>query len=252
MADARRAFVFRNRRWFLAAIFVLGFGAYPLDRTSVAEALASFLSLHTGRSADFWAHVLVAIAAVLMGFSSLWRTWGSAYLGADVVNDRRLHTERLVADGPYRFTRNPLYFGNMLMALGLGFVVSPLGWPIIVLGMWLLVKLFIRDEEAALAVSQGESYRAYLAAVPRLFPSFRPVVPAAGALPRWLRGICGEAFIWALTCVTAGMAVSLNPAWFQMRMFWAFTIALPLFLWARRSRAGSSAGTSAQATQSRS
>jgi protein-S-isoprenylcysteine O-methyltransferase Ste14 len=29
-------------------------------------------------------------------------------------------TELLIADGPYRLVRNPLYFGNLLMVLGMG------------------------------------------------------------------------------------------------------------------------------------
>jgi protein-S-isoprenylcysteine O-methyltransferase Ste14 len=246
VADVHRAFVFRNRRWILAAIYIIGFAAYPLDRASVAQAIARFLSYHSRVPADLWLHGLVGLAAVLISVGALWRTWGTAYLGADVVFDRQLHSERLLADGPYRRTRNPLYFGNLLLSLGLGFIVSPLGWPVIVLGMWLVVRLLIRDEEAGLTASHGESYGAYLAAVPRLFPSFRPVIPAAGARPRWAQGICGEGFLWALTLLTAGMAVSLNQSWYQMRMFWAFTIALPFVIWSRRRRRTHGAPSSAE------
>jgi protein-S-isoprenylcysteine O-methyltransferase Ste14 len=52
--------------------------------------------------------------------SALIRVWGSAYLGREVVHDHALHSEALRADGPYRHTRNPLYFGNALMAVGHG------------------------------------------------------------------------------------------------------------------------------------
>ncbi|HEV2389061.1 MAG TPA: isoprenylcysteine carboxylmethyltransferase family protein [Candidatus Acidoferrales bacterium] len=243
-----RAFVFRNRRWLIAAVFVIGFGVYSLDRTSVAAALAAVLSSHAGGNWHFWMHALVGLAAALVAVGSFWRTWGSAYLGADVVFDRQLHAERLLADGPYRFTRNPLYFGNLLFTMGLGFVVSPVGWPVLVIGMWVLVKLLIRDEEAGLVAAQGDSYRAYLAAVPRLFPSFRPLVPPAGARPRWLQGICGEAMIWAVACVTVGFAITLNPAWYQQRMLWAVAIALPPVVWARRRRSGTAAPAAASPT----
>jgi protein-S-isoprenylcysteine O-methyltransferase Ste14 len=89
-----------------------------------------------------------------------------------------MHTECLVGDGPYRYTRNPLYLGNMFLVLGLGLLLGPLAYAILAVGMWILVRLFIRDEEAGLEASGGESYRAYCSAVPRMFPSgareFRP------------------------------------------------------------------------------
>jgi len=43
-----------------------------------------------------------------------------AYLHSSVVHDSQLHSDRLVADGPYRRVRNPLYLGNILLAFGLG------------------------------------------------------------------------------------------------------------------------------------
>jgi len=45
---------------------------------------------------------------------------GRGYLHSSVVNDRQLHPERLVANGPYRWVRNPLYLGNILLAFGWG------------------------------------------------------------------------------------------------------------------------------------
>jgi hypothetical protein len=45
--------------------------------------------------------------------------------------------------------------------------------------------------------SQGDSYRRYLAAVPRLLPSVTPRVPASGATPNWLDGFTGELFMWS-------------------------------------------------------
>lgn len=236
MATARRDFFFRNRRWLLFLLFLLVLAFLAPFRDPTAERLARFLSHYApvvGLAA--WRHAVYALAAVLLGLGAFWRTWGSAYLGANVVQDRRMHTDRLVGDGPYRRTRNPLYFGNMLMVLGLGFLLAPASYAILVIGMWVLVRLFIRDEEAGFEASSGESYRSYRSAVPRMLPSWRPLIPAAGARPRWLQGFCGEIILWVLATVLAGMAVTLDRRWLGLPLLWGFVIAIPLFLWARRS-----------------
>jgi hypothetical protein len=155
-----------------------------------------------------------------------------------------LHTERLVRDGPFRHTRNPLYLGNLLMVLGLGIMVSALACLIVVPGMWILLRVFIRDEEAGLEERQGESYRDYRAAVPRMLPVLRPRIPAAGVRARWVQGICGESFPWMFAVVTAGWAVTLDPAWFRQRLLWGILVALPLLAWARcRARRQAGAGS---------
>lgn len=237
MDTAPRGFFFTNRRWLLlllAAIAFLGFR--PAFSHPTADHLARFLQTYAaGPSLAFWRHALYGLAAVLLGLGALWRTWGSSYLGTNVVQDRQMHTDRLVADGPYRYTRNPLYFGNMLMVFGLGSLLNPLPFAIFVAGMWILVRLFIRDEEAGLERSGGDSYRAYCSAVPRMFPSWRARIPAAGAQPRWLQGFCGEVFLWVIAILVAAKAVTLSPGLFQGRELVAFLIAFPLFLWARRS-----------------
>jgi len=66
------------------------------------------------------------------------------------------------------------------------------------MGNIFFLRRLIGREEAALVEAQGESYRAYLAAVPRLWPSLTPRVPAGGAQPRWRQAFLGEAWIWFL------------------------------------------------------
>ena len=41
-------------------------------------------------------------------------------MSSSVVHDPRVHDSRLVADGPYRYLRNPLYLGDVLVAFGIG------------------------------------------------------------------------------------------------------------------------------------
>ena len=155
-------------------------------------------------------------------------------MGAKVVQDKQLHTDQLVGDGPFRRTRNPLYFGNLLMILGLGIMVGALACLTVTVGMWILLTLFIQDEEAGLEEMQGEPYRAYRAAVPRMLPALRAHIPASGDQPHWAHGICGESFPWVFVVATAGYAVTLDPAWYRLRLLWGTLVAVPLFMWARR------------------
>ncbi len=68
----------------------------------------------------------------------------------------------LVREGPYRFTRNPMYLGMVLVllgvALGLGSVTPFLVLPVFVV---LIQRRFVRAEEALLAEVFGADYDAY-------------------------------------------------------------------------------------------
>ena len=235
MDSPGRDFLFRNRRWLLLPLFLIGSASLLFSRARMATLLARLLSTQFGGlGRGFWLHAIYGLATVLMGLGAFWRTWGSAYLGTNVVQDKQLHTERLVGDGPFRRTRNPLYLGNLLMVLGLGIMVSALACLIVVMGMWILLRVFIRDEEAGLEETHGESYRAYRAAVPRMLPALRARIPAAGFGRVGWQGICGESLPWVFAVATAGLAVTLDPAWYRPRLLGGILIAVPLLVWARR------------------
>jgi protein-S-isoprenylcysteine O-methyltransferase Ste14 len=202
-------FEFRNRFWIIGAAFWLGFFlCYRLDHANAAVALLrAFLGPEadsdSSRARDLL-RLLFAAGALLVGAAALLRTWSEAYLHADIVHDGNLHSEALVADGPYRYVRNPLYLGTILMTMGIGLMGSWLGWFVLVGLMTLFQYRLISREEGELLKTQGEGYRAYCAAVPRLLPALRPQIPAAGNQPRWGQAFWGEIFFWIFF---AGMAV---------------------------------------------
>ena len=68
----------------------------------------------------------------------------------------------LVRDGPFRFTRNPMYLGMTLILLGIALLLGSLS-PLLVppLFMALITALFIRREERWMEETFGESYRSY-------------------------------------------------------------------------------------------
>jgi hypothetical protein len=61
-----------------------------------------------------------------------------------------------------------------------------------------------------MAAIQGESYRSYRSAVPRLVPALRAKVLSAGSVPNWRDGILGEAFMWTLAASAVAFAITLN------------------------------------------
>jgi protein-S-isoprenylcysteine O-methyltransferase Ste14 len=74
----------------------------------------------------------------------------------------------LVKDGPYRFTRNPMYTGLTIAYFG-GAALLDSAWPIIVLPVVLivLVQTVILREERYLADAFGVEYSVYVARVRR-------------------------------------------------------------------------------------
>jgi protein-S-isoprenylcysteine O-methyltransferase Ste14 len=195
-------FEFRNRFWFICLIYLVGFGTYRFDHLNAAEALTRWIFSRSNPHLDSLAarHAirgLFALSATLVAAAAWIRTWGGAYLRTEVVHDTAVHTERLVADGPYRHLRNPLYLGNIIMATGFALLASRTGGVVLVLGNLLIVLRLIGREEAAMAHSQGEAYHAFLATVPRLWPSLQPRLPAGGLQPRWFQAFLGEAHLWA-------------------------------------------------------
>jgi protein-S-isoprenylcysteine O-methyltransferase Ste14 len=210
---------FRARFWFIGGIFWLGFTCYSFDHRTAGVALARLLwgrTFNPGLPSGMRAlHIVFAFAALLCVLCAVIRTWAAAYLHSAIVHDHALHSEKLVADGPFRYVRNPLYLGGVLLAAGMGLLASRLGWCVMTLGLLLFYYRLIFREEAALTASQGESFRAYCAAVPRFFPALRPRVPSSGAKPRWGQAFGGETFIWGFTLAVVAFAITLS-----VRIFW--------------------------------
>ena len=209
---------FRNRFWIIGASYGLGFVLYVFDKTNAAVDLAQRI-LGSGVSQDSlqFGHAvrtILAFGTILVLLAALVRSWATAYLHSTVVHDADIHSERLLAEGPYRYLRNPLYLGNILMAAGIGLLASRLGFFVIVLGNLIIVLRLIRREEAGLLASQGESYRCYYEAVPSLLPAFRPRVPAGSGQPNWRDGFFGESFVWGFVAGMAAFTVTLSLAWY--------------------------------------
>jgi protein-S-isoprenylcysteine O-methyltransferase Ste14 len=213
---------FERRFWIFGAIFGIGFFLYRVDPVNSGEAILRFFapSLNLNSAlADNLLRLIFFAATLLIAAAAAFRTWATAYLRTEVVHDVSQHSDHIVADGPYRYTRNPLYFANLFLALGCGFMASRLGALFIFVAMFLFDYRLILREEAGLRESQGDAYARYLAAVPRLLPSLRPRVDASGARPHWGQAFAGESMFWLFVLGALVFVITLNTE-----------IAAPVFL----------------------
>jgi protein-S-isoprenylcysteine O-methyltransferase Ste14 len=205
-------FEFKIRFWIIGAIFGIAFSLYNFDPVNISEWLGSLIA---GAPTDSPAtirvmRIIFALAALLPIAGAAVRTWAGAYLHSSVIHDTTYHFDALVADGPYRHLRNPLYLGVILSALGFGFMASRIGFAVLVAGMTFFAYRLILREEAGLLASQGESYAAYYQTVPRLIPSVKARVAASGSRPDWRDAFLGETMMWGCAVAIVVFAATLK------------------------------------------
>ena len=77
-------------------------------------------------------------------------------------------SKQIVSSGVYRFSRNPIYLGFLLMVVGLP-LTSGLYWGIIVAPFYIIMmnRLVIQYEEAYLEKKFGKTYTSYTSQVRR-------------------------------------------------------------------------------------
>jgi protein-S-isoprenylcysteine O-methyltransferase Ste14 len=88
--------------------------------------------------------------------------------------------EQLATSGPYAYTRNPLYLGSLILAVGFG--VAARSWWIaigIVLMFFAIYWPVIKAEEEFLR-GKFPQYAEYASQVPRLFPRLMPFGESSG------------------------------------------------------------------------
>lgn len=187
------AIEFRLRLAIMAAIVTLGFWAPWIRSTGRRLPLLERLALELSRTGllSFRAAIAltIVVAALTAAVAAILRVWAAAYLGAETVNHLAMRAGSVMAGGPYRLVRNPLYLGSWMLFAALAFLMPPSGALFAMVLLTLFLLRLILGEEAFLAARLGAPYLAYRAAVPRLVPGLsshlrRSPAPAEGK-PRW-------------------------------------------------------------------
>ena len=101
---------------------------------------------------------------------------GAAILGSGLIGFIKAGTNpepwkkdtQLVTSGLYRFTRNPMYLGMVMVQLGIALFALNIGaLASVPLAVLLVNRFVIAREEPHLVATFGEEYRAYCARVRR-------------------------------------------------------------------------------------
>jgi protein-S-isoprenylcysteine O-methyltransferase Ste14 len=208
------ALAFRFRVFIFVLLYVLGF-LPPWDLSSGSRSTlwltASTLLVRSGWISLGPATLAVTLAALvcLVAGASL-RVWGTAYLGSGVMRDSALHGEGLVAAGPYRHLRNPLYLGAWLLALGTSILMPADGALFFLPAFSIFVFLLITTEERFLSAKLGNAYQQYCRLVPRWLPRITAGAGASTAPPHWSQAVLAETYPIAFTLCFAVLAWRYN------------------------------------------
>jgi protein-S-isoprenylcysteine O-methyltransferase Ste14 len=180
------------------------------------------------------------IAIALMGQLLRALTIGLAYIVRGGKH-RKVYAAKLVTDGIFAHSRNPLYLGNILIVIGLSIVAHSFYFYLIGIPAFLFVYYaIVVAEEAYLGGKFGEAYWEYCRDVNRFIPSPRGLLRTIGGMGfRWQRLVVkeyGTTFTWIGAVILLMMknrilAVGMDAAAPDIRMLFRVFLFATL-LWA--------------------
>jgi protein-S-isoprenylcysteine O-methyltransferase Ste14 len=223
---------FRLRILIIAAIVFLGFWAPWIGEADMGKriSLLEWLALESSRAGllrfTYATPVLIVIGGLLGLIGAVLRVWGAAYLGYATVQDSRMLAGGVMADGPFRYMRNPLYVGAWFTLAAAAMVMPPTG---AIFAIVLITVFYLRltlGEEAFLTATLHEPYREYLLTVPRFIPHLRGKLLAAGNKPHWLTAIFTELFPIGVFITLAGLAWRYDHQLMLEGIFFSFIASL--------------------------
>jgi protein-S-isoprenylcysteine O-methyltransferase Ste14 len=132
-----------------------------------------------GRPSDV--SFLAGIAVAALGEAG--RFWALTYIGPKSRAEGKRRADRLIAEGPYSLTRNPLYVANLAIAAGL--LLAANRWVLlgfVPLGFVYYYLVALAEEEFLIGAFPGE-WESFRASVPRFLPRLAWPKPAPVRFP---------------------------------------------------------------------
>jgi protein-S-isoprenylcysteine O-methyltransferase Ste14 len=149
----------------LFRIAFVGGTAWPLLRLAMPDAFhtsTAFVALQHVIF-DVLGHSLIAIGAMIAVISQM-------HMGASWrIGAANGEIGMIVQDGPFAFSRNPVFFGQAILFIGLFLVFPDLVQAGLTLALLVAIYLQVRIEERVLLATLGESYADYCQQVSRWF-----------------------------------------------------------------------------------
>jgi protein-S-isoprenylcysteine O-methyltransferase Ste14 len=170
--------------------------------------------------------IVIVLGALAALAGAILRVWGAAYLGYATVHHGDMQAGAVMADGPYRYMRNPLYLGGWFMMIAVSLLMPPSGALFTVVLLTIFYLRLILGEEAFLAGQLGRPYEEYLRAVPRLIPRLRASLPPAGNKAHWLTAAFTEVFPIGAFFTMAVLAWFYDQQLMLEGIFWSFLASL--------------------------
>jgi protein-S-isoprenylcysteine O-methyltransferase Ste14 len=171
--DKLSSFIFRTR------------GIYILLALAVSIVL-KYQAHQTTSLSLFFAGLIIAF--VSQGF----RMYSASYLwGRQAVTE--VGADFLCTSGPFAYTRNPLYLGNLIIGIGASIAINEWYAYVLFVLSWVFVYfIVIPYEERFLQQQFGNAYKEYMAHTGRVKPKLRPYKSNVQVTPDYRAGILGE------------------------------------------------------------
>ena len=152
--------VFHNRNWFFAILYTTMFIPSPL--------LMENLGIQVG----------LGLVIFLFGVMSRGITIGLEYIVRGGLY-RQIYADKLVTSGIYSISRNPMYFGNLLILLGIGIFANSSLFVFLTVPLFIIFySAIILAEQSFLENKFGVEYKLYKQKVNAIFPDFTKIKEA--------------------------------------------------------------------------
>ena len=164
-----------RKKWKMLAFLIFGFSLFiiifPLGIYLLSQLLDNLFNLP--RINIFWLNLPVGLSIGVFGWLlSFWSVYAQYKYGGGTPAPF-MPPVRLVTQGPYRYSRNPMALGNMIFYIGIGIVIGSISFILITIFGFTILFIYNKTvEEKELIERFGEEYIEYMKRTP-FFISFR-------------------------------------------------------------------------------